>query len=179
MLDIVFWVLMIGVYLPCCIALIGIVLLQKGKGVGFAGAFGMGGGGDSVFGPTTARSLPQKLTYVAAFLFMSLALLLSAMSGVVGSAAAPDLVDETGGEIGSTSSGSLEALFGTQPEEAPVVEETEAAPVAVEAVETPAETPAVEETAAEEAVETPAPEAPAAEEAVEAPADAPVEAGQQ
>ena len=74
MWNIIFW-LMLLLYVPSCIGLILVVLLQKGKGVGFAGAFGVGGGSDTVFGPRTARSLPQRLTYGMATLFMFLALL--------------------------------------------------------------------------------------------------------
>ena len=77
------------VYIPACVALIAIVLMQKGKGVGFAGAFGMGGGSEAVFGPRTARSLPQKLTYTAGGIFMIVALILSSVSGKVGRGIAP------------------------------------------------------------------------------------------
>ena len=43
-----YW-LMLFLYVPCCVGLIVVVLLQKGKGVGFAGAFGLGGASDTVF----------------------------------------------------------------------------------------------------------------------------------
>ena len=56
MLDAIFswntlWVLLLVLYIPSCVGLIIIVLLQKGKGTGFAGAFGIGPGSDTVFGP--------------------------------------------------------------------------------------------------------------------------------
>jgi protein translocase SecG subunit len=70
-------------------------LLQKGKGVGFAGAFGLGGGGDTVFGPRASRSLPQKLTYVFAATFMVLALFMSIISGKLGRGVAPEKVEES------------------------------------------------------------------------------------
>jgi len=98
MLDYIFslttlWWLMLVLYIPACLGLITVVLLQKGKGVGFAGAFGAGGGSDAVFGPRTSRSLPQRITYTMAGLFMVLALLLSLLSGRVGRGDAPELLD--------------------------------------------------------------------------------------
>ena len=81
MLDAIFswntlWWLLILLYVPVCIGLIAVVLLQKGKGVGFAGAFGIGPGSDTVFGPRASRSLPAKLTTIMAVAFMVLALIL-------------------------------------------------------------------------------------------------------
>lgn len=89
------WWLMLLFYVPSCIGLIAIVLLQKGKGVGFAGAFGIGPGSDTVFGPRMSRSLPAKLTYVMAALFLILAMAMTLVSHRVGTAAAPEKVDET------------------------------------------------------------------------------------
>ena len=85
----VLWWLILLLYLPACLGLIVIVLLQKGKGTGFAGAFGVGGGSDTVFGPRSSKSLPQKITYAAAGVFMVLALLMSTLSGRVGRSSAP------------------------------------------------------------------------------------------
>lgn len=107
-LTTLWWVLLLLVYLPCCIALITIVLLQKGKGAGFAGAFGLSPGTESVFGPKLARTLPQKLTYVGAGIFMVMAILLSTISGKVGKGPAPDLVMN---EISAEQSKELDALF--------------------------------------------------------------------
>ncbi len=164
----VFW-LMLVLYVPSCLGLIIIVLLQKGKGVGFAGAFGAGpGGADAVFGPRSSKSLPQKITYTMAGIFMTLSLLMSMLSGNLGSSRAPSTVDDTGVVPVNNSSGgvsSIDDLFNAAPAaEAPV------APVAeVPAAEAPAaEAPAAEAPAAAPAVETPAP---AAE--VPAPAEAP------
>lgn len=91
--DVVWWIL-VCLYVPACIGLIVIVLLQKGKGTGFAGAFGMGAGSDTVFGPRSRQSLPVRLTYVAATLFMVIALLMSIIAGRVGKGTAPELVEE-------------------------------------------------------------------------------------
>jgi len=35
------WWICVILYVPACLGLIAVVLLQKGKGVGFAGAFGL------------------------------------------------------------------------------------------------------------------------------------------
>ena len=109
--DTLWWVLMF-LYVPACIGLIVIVLLQKGKGTSFAGAFGMGGGGDAVFGPKTGRSLPVRLTYIAATVFMVIALLMSILAGRVGKGIAPGLVEETEAST-SVSSELLELGIGT------------------------------------------------------------------
>lgn len=105
------WLLLFLVYLPCCVFLIIIVLLQKGKGAGFAGAFGLSPGSESVFGPKLARTLPQKLTYVSAGIFMVLAILLSALSGKVGKGPAPELIVN---EMTAQESASLDSLFENQ-----------------------------------------------------------------
>lgn len=192
MLDIIFswntvWWLLLFIYVPACLGLIVIVLLQKGKGVGFAGAFGAGpGGADAVFGPRSSKSLPQKITYTMAGIFMTLSLLMSMLSGNLGSSVAPQTVVDTG--VVPVSNGgvsSIDDLFSdapAAPAETPAAAPVEgAAPAVVEVPVTEAtpaaEAPAVEATPAAEApaievvpvvVETPAP---AAE--VPAPAEAP------
>ena len=85
------WVMWV-VYFPVCVFLMVIVLLQKGKGTSFAGAFGIGPGSDAVFGPRASRSLPVRLTYISAGLFLVLALGLSAVEGKVGKGSAPQKV---------------------------------------------------------------------------------------
>ena len=90
--DWLWWICVI-LYIPACIGLILVVLLQKGKGVGFAGAFGLGGGGaDTVFGPRMSKSLPVKLTYVMAGMFLVLALGMSLLSGRIHRGEAPEMV---------------------------------------------------------------------------------------
>ncbi len=106
------WFLLIGVYLPCCIGLIIIVLLQKGKGAGFGGAFGLSPGSESVFGPKLARTLPQKLTYIGAGIFMVLAIVLSVLSGRVGKGVAPELVRD---DLTAEETKALDELFSNQP----------------------------------------------------------------
>ncbi|MBL7649133.1 MAG: preprotein translocase subunit SecG [Candidatus Hydrogenedentes bacterium] len=157
------WYLLLFLYVPACIFLIVIVLLQKGKGVGFAGAFGAGpGGADAVFGPRSSKSLPQKITYTMAGIFMTLSLAMSMLSGNLGSSVAPSLVEDTGVVPQNNSGGgvsSIDDLFNAAPAaEAPAAAPAAAAPAA----EAPAAAPVVETPAP--AAEAPAPaEAPAAE----------------
>lgn len=160
------WYVLLLLYVPACVLLIGIVLLQKGKGMGFAGAFG-GGGTDAVFGPRAVRSLPQKITYTMAGLFMFLAMVMSMISGRVGKGDAPAPVSES-----DVSKVVNEVLDGATPATTPVAPGITVTPVA------PADsaaTPAPETTDATPAAEAPAAEAPAAEApAAETPAaDAP------
>lgn len=161
MWNIIFWLMLI-LYIPSCLGLIVVVLLQKGKGVGFAGAFGVGGGSDTVFGPRTARSLPQRLTYAMATLFMVLALLMTVVYGRTNQSSAPDMVDATGSSVPTTTFGgsTMPGFFGNQSDAAEDTTTEEAAPEA--APEAAVIAPVVEE-AAEDA---PAAEA-AAEVAVE------------
>jgi len=104
------WYLMLLIYIPACAGLIIIVLLQKGKGVGFSGAFGMGGGGDAIFGPRSSRSLPQQMTYAMAGIFMFLALCMSVISGTVNRGASPELTADPGAEV-AISSDELDTLL--------------------------------------------------------------------
>ncbi len=163
------WWIIVILYVPACIGLIVIVLLQKGKGVGFAGAFGVGGGSEAIFGPRSSKSLPQKITYIAAIMFMALALLMSMLSGRVGKSAAPSLAD-----VNAKPQQSLNGLFdgktGDQPAPADANAAAPAAPAEGASVETAAPAPAPVE-AAPAAAPAPAAEAPAAApDPVEAPA---------
>ena len=144
------WVICVILYIPACLGLIAVVLLQKGKGVGFAGAFGLGGGGaDTVFGPRMSKSLPVKLTYVMAGMFLVLALVMTLLSGRITKGEAPELVDVETIDM----SGYEDAGIG-------------AAPAALDSEETGAVAPAatgVEATAAPEgAAENATPEKPQA-----------------
>lgn len=148
--DFVWWLLLI-LYFPACFALIVIVLLQKGKGVGFAGAFGMGGGGsDAVFGPRSVKTLPQKLTYTAAAVFMVMALVLSVLAGMVGKGAAPALEQEEAAISSGVSVDDLLSGAATEEAAAAPVEEEAAAPAEAPApAEEPAPAPSAEEPAAQ------------------------------
>ena len=57
-----------------CLALVGIILIQRGKGGGLAAAFG-GGGVEQAFG-TRAATMAQKATVILAFLFLVLSVVL-------------------------------------------------------------------------------------------------------
>jgi preprotein translocase subunit SecG len=93
MLQIIWYFLMV-VYLIACFGLIAVVLLQKGKGTGFAGAFGIGPGSDTVFGPRASKSLPVRMTYIMAGLFVVLSLTMSLLGGWIVKGQAPDKAPE-------------------------------------------------------------------------------------
>ncbi len=174
--------LLLALYVPSCVGLIIIVLLQKGKGVGFAGAFGAGPGSEAVFGPRNIRSLPQKLTYTMATVFMVLAIVISIIYGRVSGGVAPEMVEEY------ANTGNYDALFdGTAAEEdaaaAPEVnvevQTEDGAAVAItpevtveESADAPAETPEADAASADTMVEEAAEEVVEAAEAVADGADA-------
>lgn len=154
------WWICIILYVPACLGLIAVVLLQKGKGVGFAGAFGLGGGGaDTVFGPRMSKSLPVKLTYVAAAMFLLLALAMSLLSGRITKGQAPELVNPETIDM----SGYEEAGIGAAPG---------MPAVATEALEI--DTAAPEAAGAPAATEESAPAEPAPAVVDESPAETPV-----
>ncbi len=121
-------------YVPSCLGLIVIVLLQKGKGTGFAGAFGTGGGNDAVFGPRSSQSLPVRMTYIMATVVMSVALILSLIAGRVGKGVAPELEDVGDGTVAATASGLDDLGIGTKSVDA---DRATPAPVLAPAVTTP------------------------------------------
>ena len=87
------YALLMIIYVPSCFGLIGIVLLQKGKNMGFAGAFGANPGGDTVLGPRASRSLPVRMTYFMAGAFMTICVLFALIEGRRTEGVAPDRVD--------------------------------------------------------------------------------------
>ena len=84
-------------FIPVCFALVAIVLLQVGKGAGFAGAFGAGGGSQTVFGARAGTFL-TKLTAWLAAMFMILALAMAVLSSKTRPGGGPRLppVEESG-----------------------------------------------------------------------------------
>jgi preprotein translocase subunit SecG len=104
------WYLLLALYIPACLGLIVIVLLQKGKGTGFAGSFGMGAGpgSETVFGPRAGQTLPVKMTYVAAVIFVLISLGMSLIAGRVGKGDAPELIE--GATMSSGVATELDAL---------------------------------------------------------------------
>ena len=67
------------IHVLACIALILIVLLQKGKGASMGAAFG--GTSQTIFGSTGAAPFLSKLTAAAAIVFMFTSLILALMFG--------------------------------------------------------------------------------------------------
>jgi preprotein translocase subunit SecG len=67
------------IHVAVCIALILIVLLQKGKGASMGAAFG--GSSQTIFGSSGATSFLQRITVAAAVIFMFTSLGLALISG--------------------------------------------------------------------------------------------------
>lgn len=147
-----FWWMLMLIYIPISLALVALVLLQQGKGGGLAGALG-GGGGDNVFGTKSAQTMPVKLTYVGAAIFLTLAIILSVVSGYVGKGDAPELANEVGaaGETASGPTNELDALglgtgivnkdATTSPEETSAEDSPAEDPAKTSSVGTPIEVP--------------------------------------
>jgi len=70
---------LVFIHIVACIALILIVLLQKGKGASMGAAFG--GSSQTVFGSTGAAPFLSKLTAGAAVVFMFTSLTLALLMG--------------------------------------------------------------------------------------------------
>jgi len=62
------------------VVLIGVVLLQSGKGADMGAAFGGGGGGSTVFGPSGPGNMLTRLTTIMAIVFMATSLTLAVLS---------------------------------------------------------------------------------------------------
>jgi preprotein translocase subunit SecG len=84
--------ILLGIHILVCLSLIGIVLIQGGKGAEAGAAFG-GGGSNTVFGPSGGQSFMAKLTAGAAIIFMLTSLALAIFWGQAGSSSVmPDQV---------------------------------------------------------------------------------------
>lgn len=66
------------VHIIAAVVLIGVVLLQSGKGADMGAAFG--GGGSTVFGPSGPGNMLTRLTTIMAIVFMATSLTLAVMS---------------------------------------------------------------------------------------------------
>lgn len=134
-------------HVSVCVILIGIVLLQQGKGADMGATFG--GGSQTVFGASGADNLLTRVTTTLAFLFM--------LSSIVLATGAQKKVSDDG----SLFKGSAPATESSAPAEtsAPAAASAPAGAVSEEAakVDAPAET-----AAPAEASQAPAAEAPAA-----------------
>ena len=118
-------------HIMVCLILVGVVLLQRGKGAEIGAVFG-GGASSTVFGSRGAGNFLTKLTTGAAIIFMTTSLILS----YLGTRGGSDLFDE---------------------EAAPAAEAPAAGEESTPFVELPAQPLAAEQPAAP----VPAPEAPA------------------
>ena len=87
--------ILIILHVSVCLALILIVLLQKGKGAGMGMTFG-GGASNTVFGSSGATPFLQKVTTVAAIVFMLTSLGLSIFFGKGSTTSIMDGVAPTG-----------------------------------------------------------------------------------
>ena len=68
------------VHIMAAVVLIGVVLLQSGKGADMGAAFGGGGGGSTVFGPSGPGNMLTRLTTIMAIVFMATSLTLAVLS---------------------------------------------------------------------------------------------------
>lgn len=71
--------IVVGLHVLVCVALILIVLLQRGKGANMGAAFG--GSSQTVFGSSGATSFLHKVTAAAAIIFMLTSLFLAFLFG--------------------------------------------------------------------------------------------------
>lgn len=107
--------ILIFVHVFVCLIIIGLVLLQQGKGANLGASFG--GGGDSFFGATGADNILTRVTTIAAIIFMATSLSLAVFSNR---------------DIAAPSSGLIDSLPEAQPktEQEPEKDATEQTPSA-------------------------------------------------
>src|SRR5262245_49778524 len=74
----VLYYLTIGLHIIACLFLIGVVLLQQGKGQDLASAFG-GGGTQTAFGPRGSANVLSRATTILAGVFMVTSLALTVL----------------------------------------------------------------------------------------------------
>jgi|SRR5581483_4796355 len=145
-----------------CFAIIGLVLLQRGKGAEAGAGFGAGASG-TVFGARGAGTALSRATAIFVAIFMINSLLLTYMGTHSATASQPKSILDTVGEKNSAAGGANKPGVTTTPAPAPTGG----------SATTP--TPSVPAGSSSESVPTPAPTAtePAAPAAATAPASAP------
>ena len=74
----ILYYLVIGMHILACLFLIGVVLLQQGKGQDLASAFG-GGGTQTAFGPRGSANVLSRATTILAGVFMVTSLALTVL----------------------------------------------------------------------------------------------------
>jgi preprotein translocase subunit SecG len=88
-------IILLSIHILVCLALIGIVLIQGGKGAQAGASFG-GGGSNTVFGATGGATFWSKMTTGVAVIFMLTSLALAIFWGQLGSSSImPDQVAPT------------------------------------------------------------------------------------
>ena len=78
--------LILVIHVLACLGIIGLVLLQQGKGADIGAAFGSGAS-NTIFGSEGSSSFLLKLTAVTAFIFFATSLTLTYFSGIDAKAA--------------------------------------------------------------------------------------------
>ncbi|PWK48503.1 preprotein translocase subunit SecG [Pleionea mediterranea] len=81
------------VFLVVALALVGVILLQQGKGAGMGASFGAGASG-TVFGSSGSGNVLTKITTVLAIIFFGIALTLGYIANGTGKVAEKDLFDQ-------------------------------------------------------------------------------------
>ena len=119
----------VALHIIACLFLIGVVLLQQGKGQDLASAFG-GGGTQTAFGPRGSANVLSRATTILAFLFMVTSLALTILRP--GSSSVLDKIPATAPSPAAPISGTAPAVPSTT---APAAS---AAPVASQPAASPA-----------------------------------------
>ncbi|MCS4504679.1 hypothetical protein KBTX_00355 [wastewater metagenome] len=120
--------ILLAVHVLVCLTLVGVVLLQHGKGADAGAAFGSGASG-TVFGARGAASFLSKVTAVLAAGFFVTSLVLAMLSGSfdeVGSVMQSDQAapaEQAPAQPETSSSGSSGAAGGGEPAPAPAPSE--------------------------------------------------------
>ncbi|NVK89320.1 MAG: preprotein translocase subunit SecG [Gammaproteobacteria bacterium] len=81
------------IFLVVAIALVGVILIQQGKGAGMGASFGAGASG-TVFGAPGSGNVLTKVTTVLAIIFFGVALTLGYIANGTGGVVEKDLFDQ-------------------------------------------------------------------------------------
>lgn len=109
--------LVLVAHMALCVIVIGLVLLQQGKGASVGVSFG--GGSNTLFGASGAGSVLTRATTTVAVLLMLTSLVLIKMYAGAGSARSGAPADPLQGSVMETSAGGVEAPPVAQSEPAP------------------------------------------------------------
>ncbi len=89
--------ILLVIFLVVALALVGVILLQQGKGAGIGASFGAGASG-TVFGAPGSGNVLTKITTVLAIIFFSIALALGYLSSTHEVTKQEDLFDKAAQE---------------------------------------------------------------------------------